>query len=383
MEARAAATPSSALAGAALWARERAWLAGWIVGSRALVFAATLALTSTERPRGHFSDAVLGRALGPLAAWDGRWYGEVAKHGYRLVPGEKSSAAFFPLFPGLLRSLHEAFGWQYLTAGLVASNVAFAVAIFALYELGTSLLPERQARRAAIYATVFPVGFVFSMLYAESVAFAAVLLAALFAQRGRWGAAAAFAAAAALARPGGVFVALPLAAAAVHQWPASRAASRAISVAAVAAAPLALVALPLYQWHATGDAFAWSHAQAAWGRSFALDGLWRAFANLPAAARVDAWVLRDAVLALVYAGLLVAARRSGVGRAWVAAAALIAFLPLMSGTVESAGRMGLIAPPLYWGLAALGGRRAADALLRAALAVLLAAGTLGLGFVNP
>src|ERR671939_723236 len=108
----AVSTPSNALPAALAWARERAWLAAWILGSRAIVFAATLLLTWTRRPRGHFSDAVLGRALGPLAAWDGRWYGEVAKHGYSLVPDEKSSAAFFPLYSGVLRALHEAFGWQ-------------------------------------------------------------------------------------------------------------------------------------------------------------------------------------------------------------------------------------------------------------------------------
>jgi hypothetical protein len=365
------------------WARARAWLAGWILASRAVVLTCTLLLTSTRHPRGDFSDAVLERPLGPLAAWDGRWYGEVAKHGYSLAADEKSSAAFFPLYPRVLRWGHDLLGWEYLTAGLVASNLLFAVGVFALYELGRSLLPERQARRAAVYATVFPLGFVFSMLYAESLAFAAVSLAALCAVRGRWLASVPFAAAAALARPGGVFVVLPILAAAVAAWPALTRAGRLAACSAGAAAPLALVLLPIYQWRATGDLLAWSHAQAAWGRSFGPAGAWHAIVALPDGIAADPWLARDAAFVAAYAVLLLVARRTGVGRAWVAAAALMAFLPLASGTFESAGRLGMIAPPLYWGLAALTPRAPAYRALVVASALLLAAGTLTLGFVNP
>ena len=378
-----ATTANPSIAGAVAWARGRLWLAGWIVASRALVLACTLLLTATRHPRGRFSDAVLERRFGPLAAWDGRWYGEVAKHGYSLVPGEKSSAAFFPLYPGVLRSLHEALGWQYLTAGLVVSNLLFAVGVFALYELGTTLLSEPQARRAAVFATVFPLGFVFSMLYAESMAFAAVSLAALCAYRGCWAAVAPFAAAAALARPGGVFVALPLLAAAASAWPALSAAGRAAAGSAVVAAPVALVLLPLYQWTATGDVLAWSHAEAAWGRSFSPTGPWSAVVEVVDGVGANPWLARDAALAAAYVVLLVLAWRSGVGRAWIAAGALMAFLPIASGTFESAGRMGMIAPPLYWGLAAATQRASTVRASRLALGLLLAAGTLTLGFVNP
>ena len=85
----------------------------------------------------------------------------------------------------------------------------------------------------------------------------------------------------------------------------------------------------------------------------------------------------------VYAALLVAAWRSGVSRLWVLTGALMAFLPVATGTFESAGRMGLIAPPLYWGLAALTPSTSGDRTLRLACFALLAGGTLALGLVNP
>jgi hypothetical protein len=45
--------------------------------------------------------------------------------------------------------------------------------------------------------------------------------------------------------------------------------------------------------------------------------------------------------------------------------------------------MGMITPPLYWGLAALTRGAAGYRTLVVASAMLLAAGTLTLGFVNP
>jgi hypothetical protein len=361
----------------------RARLLGWIVCSRVLVLATTLVLTHVREPRGHFSDAVLDRPLGPLAAWDGRWYGEVAKHGYSLVPGEKSSAAFFPLLPWLVAGFRSVFDAGPIVAGLLIANVLFVAAIFALYELGRLVLPEQVAYRAAVFAAISPLAFVFSMFYAESLALAAVAAAGVCALRGRWVLAIPFAAAAALARPGGAFVFLPILGAALAAWPDLRARSRGAAVAAVAAAPIALAILPLVLWWETGDPLAWAHAQAAWGRSLSPGGVAQLLTALPEALRGDLWVAREVALVVAAAGLLVCARRAGVDRWWIAAGALMALLPLASGSWESAGRYALIAPPVYWGLASLvrGGR--SETAARMALLVALVVGTLTLGLVNP
>jgi hypothetical protein len=361
----------------------RTRLLGWIVCSRALVLVTTLVLTRVREPRGHFSDAVLERPLGPLAAWDGRWYGEVAKHGYSLVPGEKSSAAFFPLLPGLVAAFRAAFDVGPTVAGLLIANVLFVAAMFALYELGRLVLPEPVAYRAAVFAAISPLAFVFSMFYAESLALAAVAAAGICALRGRWALSIPFAAAAALARPGGAFVVLPILGAALAAWPSLRARSRGAAIAAVAAAPVALAVFPLLLWRETGDPLAWVHAQAAWGRSLSPGGLAQLVTGLPEALRADLWVARELALVAGAAMLLLCARRAGVDRWWIAAGALMAFLPLASGTWESAGRYAMIAPPVYWGLGALvrGGR--SETAARVALLAALVLGTLTLGLVNP
>jgi uncharacterized membrane protein len=74
---------------------------------------------------------------------------------------------------------------------LVISHVALLLALVALYELGRELLPETVAYRAATLAAVFPMGYVFSMAYPESLALAALCAAGVLALRRRWLAAAA------------------------------------------------------------------------------------------------------------------------------------------------------------------------------------------------
>src|SRR5437588_710291 len=78
---------------------------------------------------------------------------------------------------------------------------------------------QTTARRAAVYAALFPVGYVFSMVYPEALVLAAIAIAGVLASRGRWGGAAVAAALAALTRPEALLLVLPLAFLAARQWP--------------------------------------------------------------------------------------------------------------------------------------------------------------------
>jgi hypothetical protein len=64
-----------------------------------------------------------------------------------------------------------------------------------------------------------------------------------------------------------------------------------------------------------------------------------------------------------------------VPRLWVLAGALMIVLPLWTGSFTSEARFGLLALPVYCGLAWLGRRRLADWSLRLGSAALLAVGT--------
>jgi hypothetical protein len=226
-------------------------------------------------------------------------------------------------------------------------------------------------------------GFVFSMAYPESLVLAAIALAARFALRGHWTAAAVSGAVAALARPEGLFYALVLAAIALRRWHGLSHAERGRALGAVFAPAAALLTYPLYLSWSLQNVHAWTWAQRAWGRSFQADGLVLAFVHLPLALHQHPWLVRDLVFASLYVLLLAVAWRAGVPAIWVFVGALILFLPLWSGSFTSEARFGLLALPVYWGLAVLGRRRAVGLALPAVSLLLLAAGTLTLPLAFP
>jgi hypothetical protein len=342
----------SRIVAAAGWVCAHAWLGGWWLAGRALVVAAALAV-HVFGPVGWIRSVERAHALGALEAWDGHWYRMVASSGYLLVPGRQSDPAFFPLFPILLRAGH-ALGLGYSTAGMVIANLGLLGALASFYRLSRELLGEELARRATTYLAVFPFGYVFSMVYPESIVVALIALAALAALRGRWLWAAVCAALAALARPEGLFLALPLLVIAWQQRRDLTPLGRGVALGAVAAPLAALASFSLYLGHVVGDRGAWSEAQQAWGRNFSPLGFVHAIGGLDTAFTRDAWVVRDVVAALLYIALLVVAARARVPWPWLASGAAIVVLPLFSGSFDSIGRIGLLAPAPLWGLAVLG-----------------------------
>lgn len=352
------------------WLRERAWIVAWWAAGRALVFL-TAAVVGVVGPRGYTGASERGHLFGLLAAWDGRWYKTVAQNGYLLEPGRQSDPAFFPLFPLLMRAGHT-FGLGYATAGIVVSNLAFLVALFVFAALTREMFDQRTARRATSLLAVFPLAFVFSLAYPESVVLALVAGGALAAYRDRWWLATVLLAAAALARPETLFVAAALAPVAWRRRSGS-------ALAAIVAPFAALGSFALYLWRTIGDPLGWTHAERAWGRRFELLGLWHAIEHVPREFAGNPGVIRDIVCFALYVALLGGAWRRGVPRGWVVAGLLVVILPTFSGSFHSIGRFGLLAPAIVWG-AALCLRRS---WVYAASAALMIAGVATLPLVFP
>jgi hypothetical protein len=360
------------------WVRANAWVAGWWAASRALVLG-TAALMHVVGPRGLIGHDERTHVFGALGAWDGRWYRTVAANGYLLEPGRQSDPAFFPLYPLLLRAVHG-LGVGYVTAGVILSQLAFLCALAAFAVLTRELLGPSFARRTVVYLALFPMGFVFSMAYPESMVLCAITLAAVAALRRRWIAAAVLMAAGSLARPETLFISIPLLMLALRERAPKQ---RGFAFGAVLAPFAALGSFALYLGLTLHDPLAWTHAERAWGRQFTPLGIIRAIRDLPRAAEGNPWVLRDVAFLLVYLALLWAAVRANVPRSWVAASAIVVVLPTFSGSFHSIGRFGLLAPAAFWGLGALGTSRRTDTAIRAASAMLLVGGTVSLAWVFP
>jgi hypothetical protein len=343
------------------------WLLGWWGVGRLVAIGTALALRPT---------------VWTLDRWDGRWYRMVARGGYLLVPGRQSDPAFFPLYPILLRAIHAVgVGWG--VAGPLVSNVALLVGLGLFYALTREIFSESLARRATIYLAIFPLGYVFSMAYPESVDLVLLTAATLAALRRHWWLAAVCAATGALARPEGLLLALPLAGIAWTQRHSLSSARRGAALAAILAAPAAVASYSLYLDTVLHDPLAWSEAEHAWGRKFQITGAYRAFAHLPAALGNNPWLVRDLVFFFLYLGLLYAAWRVGTSSVWLAAGAAIVVLPIFTGAFDSIARFGLLVPPLFWGLAGLTGDARAERIVRSLSLVLLVVCTASLAYVFP
>jgi len=279
----------------------------------------------------------------------------------------------------LLRALN-ATGVGYVTSGIVLSNTMLLAALVAFEALTRELFGARFARRATVYLALFPMGFVFSLEYPESFVLLAIALAALAALRRRWLLVAVITALATLARPEALFASLALLPLALQE---RAPAARGLALGALLAPLAALASFAVYLQLTLHDAFAWTHAERAWGRKFTPLGLYRAIEHLPSAFDGNAWVVRDVVFFVLYLGLLWIGRRAGVPLAWIAAAVPIVVLPTFSGSFHSVGRFGLLAPALFWGLAAAGERLRVDRAIRLLSAALLVGGTVSLAYVFP
>lgn len=343
------------------------WLVGWWAAGRVVAIATALAVKPT---------------IWTLDLWDGRWYRMVARGGYLLVPGRQSDPAFFPLYPILLRAVHAAgVGWG--VAGPLLSNVALLLGLVLFYALSREIFSEPFARRATTYLAIFPLGYVFSMAYPESVVLVLLAAAPLAALKRRWWLAALCAGAAALARPEGLFLLVPLASIAWQQRSSLSPVRRGAALAAVLAPPAALVSYPLYLARVLHDPLAWSRAERGWGRHWRMTGAFRAFEHVPGVVGQHPWLVRDIICFFGYLGLLYAARGVGTPVAWLVAGAAIVILPVFTGAFDSIGRFGLLAPALFWGLAGLTRDVRSERVVRALCLALLVVGTVSLAYVFP
>jgi hypothetical protein len=370
-------TAATGIVGGSARVRAHSWIVGWWALGRGLVLVVA-GVVHFFGPFGFTRNDERAHLFGLLGAWDGRWYRIVAAHGYLLEPGRQSDPAFFPLFPLLLRGLH-ALGIGYFTAGLLISNIAFLAALVAFERVTRHFFDTQFARRATIYLALFPIGYVYSMSYPESLVLLAVSFAILAALKNRWLMAAALLAAGTLARPETLFVALPLLPLALRV-PAR---NRGAAIGAILAPIAALASFVLYLALRLHDPLAWTHAERAWGRRFTPLGVLRAVQDLPRAFAGNPWIARDVACFLIYLGLLAAARRAGASRMWIAASAAVVVIPTFSGSFTSDARFGLLAPALFWGIAAIGSSPRKDIAIRTASIALLAAGVATIPLVFP
>ncbi|MFF5522895.1 hypothetical protein [Streptomyces coeruleorubidus] len=220
-----------------------------------------------------------------LASWDGWWYQQIAQHGYdpalEPVPGatglitlEGNSAAFFPLYPTLMRLVSECTGLGLYGAGMTVSVIASFVAALGIYAVTKQLGGHRAGLVAAGLWAVWPGSGTEWSGYSESLYTALAAWACHAVMSRRWLTAGLLTCAAGLCRPTAVALVAALAVAALlslrRRADGVRLADRIRRpLAAVVIAPLGLFCYLAWVNYRMGDINGYSKLQdGAWAHKF-------------------------------------------------------------------------------------------------------------------
>ncbi|MFE0389153.1 hypothetical protein ACFW1F_34565 [Streptomyces bungoensis] len=147
-----------------------------------------------------------------LGTWDGWWYQQIALHGYdpKLVPVpgatgmitlEGNSAAFFPLYPALMRMASEVTGLGPYGAGLLVSVLASFAAALGVHAVAAWFGGPRAGLAAAGLWAVWPGSGVEWAVYSDSLYVALAAWACHSVMTRRWLTAGVLTFAAGLGRP--------------------------------------------------------------------------------------------------------------------------------------------------------------------------------------
>src|SRR5690348_13939344 len=313
-----------------------------------------------------------GSALDELRSvwfyWDAAHYAGIAQQGYSGLP----EAAFYPLFPLLERAISLVTGGDVVLAGVIVANTS-CLAAFALLRV----LVEREAglpiaRRTLILVAAFPTSFYFAMAYSESLFLLLSVGVFLALSERRWLLAGGVAALAALTRPVGVLLVLPLLIEVVREvrmLPASagRWAALARGVGALALPVAGFAAFNIYvALHFGAHASTYDAEGGGWGRQFSWP--WDGFARATVAALSDSAFIERlhagldiGFTALLCALSLLAIRKLPARYAVYvcATSALVLLTPIHKydwAALASNSRFMLVMFPLFWLLARWSGR---------------------------
>ena len=337
-------------------------VAPFVITRFLLAVAALLGLSVLPRARVNLTWGVEGAPplIAAFTRWDWEWYARIAQQGYSFGTERQSTVAFFPLYPLLTRLVAQPFGANnqvvLAAAGLLVSNVALLVALMFLVALVRDGFDEEVASRAATYLLVFPTSFFLSAGYADSLFLAFSVASFYYAGRDRWWVAGALGGAAALTRPHGVFLLLPLL---VEYLSSARPGERRIrrDVIALALVPAGLLAYVGYLALRFGAPLAFLQAQTGWHRSLAPP--WttiQRFFSAPLTVHNGQHSLVDLGFTILLAVLAIASWRL-LRPSYAAFTTVLLLVALCSGSLVSLARFGVTFFPIFIVLALWGRRR--------------------------
>ena len=282
---------------------------------------------------------------------DSGWYQKIALNGYPADPkdlGEpyvQTEWAFFPLYPLLIRATMSVGFSDPVLAMEVLSWPLMILAVIGFAGLSRRLLSERTAHFALLLFVCFPFSIFLHVHYSEAL-FLSLLFASFNAIHDRRSVVASFLLAAlVLVRPSGLFMLPPALLFHMersgHLFSDPRHYHRSLWIAIPAV--ICFSAYTFFQFQMTGDPFAFSSAQAGWGRR--LSWPWESFfSSGDIATQIESIYT---ILLIPFAIFLL----KDQPRSFQLLVLINILMPLLSGSVDSMTRFTLVMFPLFLGLA--------------------------------
>ncbi|MBL9037692.1 MAG: hypothetical protein JNG84_04170 [Archangium sp.] len=120
--------------------------------------------------------------------WDAGWYQAIAEHGYTYSPTEQSAAAFFPVYPLLIRGVMAVSGWSVFVCGVVVTWVMGFLAALTFYAWARWLRGDQPAGRALWLLLLWPfASYLAGAMYSDATFLLWATLAFGLLERGRPG----------------------------------------------------------------------------------------------------------------------------------------------------------------------------------------------------
>jgi len=188
------------------------WLLGYKIAVLILLACAIVLLPPLFSLENYYANLHGPSAPGPwsryFSTWDTQGYLMISEYGYGV---EQPLAAYFPLWPFCVRLFSYLTGGDHLLAGTILANLMSIFGLLALYELILLNKDQGVADRTLLLMLAFPGALFFLFPYTEALFLLVSVMLFYHMSKGNYWIAGIFGFFAALARPVGILLAIPLA----------------------------------------------------------------------------------------------------------------------------------------------------------------------------